>query len=204
MDGLRERKKREARAAIAEAATSLFAERGFETVTVADVAAAAGVSAKTVFNYFPVKEDLVLDSRERIEEELLAAVADRPAAMSALQAVRAHTIAVARRLDQMPDERRLRFRKVLAANPSIKARLRSLSLETEQRLAVLLEKETSAAGGDPRPRLAAGILISLSHLAYGFDVGDGRALLGHRAAVQRIEQAFDLVARGLGDYPLRG
>ena len=112
MEGLRERKKREARVAIAEAATLLFAERGFDTVTVAEVAAAAGVSAKTVFNYFPVKEDLVLDGRQRIEEELLLAVSNRPVGSSVIGAVKAHTLEVARHLNQMPLARRQRCGRV--------------------------------------------------------------------------------------------
>src|SRR5258708_37225894 len=98
-EGLRERKKREARAAISQTAVALFAERGFDAVTVAEVAAAAGVSAKTVFNYFPVKEDLVLESRERLEEELLRAVAERPCGGAAIAAVRSHVIELARHLD---------------------------------------------------------------------------------------------------------
>ena len=203
MEGLRERKKREARVAIAEAATLLFAERGFDTVTVAEVAAAAGVSAKTAFNYFPVKEDLVLDGRQRIEEELLLAVSNRPVGSSVIGAVKAHTLEVARHLNQMPLARRQRFRKVLASSPSIKARLRSLSLETEQRLAELLAEETRAARDDPRPRLAAAILITLSHLAYGFDSGAEGAPPNLRTTVRRIERAFDLVAHGLDDYAMR-
>ena len=58
-EGLRERKKRQTREAIAQAAMALFVARGFDAVTVADVARAADVSEKTVFNYFPAKEDLV-------------------------------------------------------------------------------------------------------------------------------------------------
>jgi AcrR family transcriptional regulator len=64
-EGLRERKKRAAREAIAATARRLFAERGFDVVTVAEVAAAANVSEKTVFNYFPTKEDLAFAGREQ-------------------------------------------------------------------------------------------------------------------------------------------
>jgi AcrR family transcriptional regulator len=68
MEGLRERKKRLTREAIAAAAIELFKARGFESVTVAEVAAAADVSEKTVFNYFPTKEDLVFwNSEDKLE-----------------------------------------------------------------------------------------------------------------------------------------
>ncbi|HEX6024148.1 MAG TPA: TetR family transcriptional regulator [Solirubrobacter sp.] len=69
MEGLRERKKRQTREAIAASAMALFSEHGFDAVTVADVARAADVSEKTVFNYFPTKEDLIF---ARAEEHLLA------------------------------------------------------------------------------------------------------------------------------------
>lgn len=63
-EGLRERKKRLMRQQLSDTATEMFVERGFEAVRVAEVAAACGVSEKTVFNYFPTKESLVLDMPE--------------------------------------------------------------------------------------------------------------------------------------------
>src|SRR5919206_677194 len=84
--GLRERKKQRTRELIAGTARRLFAERGFEAVTVADVARAADVSEATVFNYFPTKEDLFYSGLEAFEEELLTAVRDRAAGESVLAA----------------------------------------------------------------------------------------------------------------------
>src|SRR5919107_1205299 len=75
--GLRERKKEETRRRIAEAARELFVERGFDRVTVAEVARAADVSEKTVLNYFPTKEDLVYWRLEAFEAELLETIRDR-------------------------------------------------------------------------------------------------------------------------------
>jgi AcrR family transcriptional regulator len=72
--GLRERKKQRTRELIAETARRLFGERGFDRVTVAEVARAAEVSEQTVFNYFPTKEDLVYFRLESFEEELLRTV----------------------------------------------------------------------------------------------------------------------------------
>src|SRR5215207_4255607 len=76
-EGLRERKKRAVRAGIATTARRLFAERGFDAVTVADVAAAADVSEKTVFNHFPTKEDLAFAGREEGIAQLVKAIAER-------------------------------------------------------------------------------------------------------------------------------
>ncbi|MFD0582588.1 helix-turn-helix domain-containing protein [Dactylosporangium darangshiense] len=72
--GLRERKKRETRRLISDVATMLFVERGFDAVTVAEIAARAGVAPKTVFNYFPRKEDLFLDRLEELSAMVTAAV----------------------------------------------------------------------------------------------------------------------------------
>jgi AcrR family transcriptional regulator len=78
MTGLRERKKRLTRDAIAAVAMELFRARGFDAVTVADVARAADVSEKTVFNYFPAKEDLVFHRREERIAALIDTVRSRP------------------------------------------------------------------------------------------------------------------------------
>ncbi len=74
MTGLREQKKRQTRRDIGQAAWRLFRQHGFDAVTVDEIAQAAGVSKKTVFNYFPTKEDLVLARAEDREDELVAAV----------------------------------------------------------------------------------------------------------------------------------
>src|ERR671937_1221355 len=84
--GLRERKKQQTRLLSAEAARRRFAERGFEAVTVAEVARASDVSEATVFNYFPTKEDLFYSGLEAFEEELLSAIRERQPRESILAA----------------------------------------------------------------------------------------------------------------------
>ena len=86
--GLREAKKARTRQAISDVATRLFAERGFEAVPVADIAAAADVSVKTVFNYFPTKEDLFFDRAAEIERALVLTIQTRPAGSTVTAALR--------------------------------------------------------------------------------------------------------------------
>src|SRR3954466_7134018 len=80
--GLRERKKQRTRELIADTARRLFAERGFERVTVAEIAREAEVAEATVFNYFPTKEDLFYSRLAAFEDELLEALRRRPAGTS--------------------------------------------------------------------------------------------------------------------------
>ncbi|GGT41254.1 TetR/AcrR family transcriptional regulator [Nonomuraea spiralis] len=91
--GRRERKKAATRRAIADAALRLFLERGYDQVSVRDVAEAADVSTTTLFKHFPSKEALVFDEEADREAELVAAVRRRPAGQSVVEALREHVLA---------------------------------------------------------------------------------------------------------------
>src|SRR5262245_59105985 len=84
--GLRERKKQRTQQVISEAARRLFSERGFERVTVAEIAREAEVSEPTVFNYFPSKEALVYSGLETFEDQLLTAIRERPSGRTVIAA----------------------------------------------------------------------------------------------------------------------
>src|SRR5690242_8234723 len=86
--GLREQKKQATRVAIADTALGLFLTRGFDQVTVADVARAAQVAVNTVFNYFPTKEDLFFDRQDEVVHRLARAVDARRPGESPAAAVR--------------------------------------------------------------------------------------------------------------------
>lgn len=86
--GLRERKKGRTRQFIAETAAGLFADHGYENVAVIDVARAAEVAEKTVYNYFPTKEHLLLDQDDALQARLVAAIRDRPTGVSPAAAIR--------------------------------------------------------------------------------------------------------------------
>src|SRR3954447_6883863 len=86
--GLRERKKQQTRQAIHEAAMKLFAERGYDATTIADIADAAGISPRTFFSYFSAKEEAVFQKFDMAYEEFTRALQDRPEGMTALEALR--------------------------------------------------------------------------------------------------------------------
>lgn len=192
--GLRERKKLEVRERIAHAAFWLFFERGFDNVTVAEVAAQAETSVQTVFNYFPTKEDLLLNGRRIQEGMFLAAIADRPRGMSVIEAARRRILAAAEDFSRLDPVRANQFRTIVLNTPSVLARIRTLSAATEAEIARIIAEDTGADPGDARPRLVASVLMNLSHLSY-FPSDDRIATVQ-----KRIEDAFALLANGLTGY----
>ncbi|WP_031081331.1 TetR family transcriptional regulator [Streptomyces sp. NRRL WC-3549] len=161
MGGLRERKKRQMYRRLSDTAVALFLERGFDQVTVADVAAAVDVSKPTLFRYFPAKEDLVLHRLADHEGEAGRVVAGRPSDLSPLQALRRHFLdGLARRdpvtgLNDEPEV--LAFHRLLYGTPSLVARLYAHLERDEAALAEAL------GGGAPAlaDRLAAGQIVAV-------------------------------------------
>src|SRR5215207_5442176 len=122
-EGLRERKKRAVRAGIATTARRLFAERGFDAVTVADVAAAADVSEKTVFNHFPTKEDLAFAGREEGIAQFVTAIAERAGTESVLDVFRTMTHTVLDVFVAGGDEDLLTVARIIRGSRTLQERL---------------------------------------------------------------------------------
>ncbi|MEU3946182.1 TetR/AcrR family transcriptional regulator [Streptomyces sp. NPDC029526] len=160
--GLRERKKQQMYRRLSDTAIGLFLDRGYEQVTVADVAAAVDVSKPTLFRYFPAKEDLVLHRLADHVGEAGRVVAGRPAGQSPLEALRRHFLAgLARRdpvtgLNDDPDV--LAFHRLLYGTPSLVARLHTHVERDEEALAEVIDGEY---GGGVRARLAAGQIVAV-------------------------------------------
>jgi AcrR family transcriptional regulator len=147
--GLRERKKEQARRRITDAALRLFAERGFDAVTVNEIAETAEVAKATLFKYFPTKECLVLQGVA--DDDLAAVVAGRPPGRSIVDALRDHFLAVASEPGPDPDETLLRVR-IVAGSPLL--RERAMSLYYQQRVAL------AAALAEQFPELTASLLAA--------------------------------------------
>jgi AcrR family transcriptional regulator len=209
--GLRERKKEATRRLIAEAARRLFAERGFEAVTVAEVARAADVAEKTVFNYFPTKEDLFYANMEAFEDRLLAAIRGRPSGETVLTAFRRFFLAPGGVLalddDAEATDRLRSVTRVITASPALLARERQVHARYTDALAELLAQETGEEPGAVEPWVAAHALLGV-HRALIEHVRR-RALAGADApAIARELQdegtkAIALLERGLASYAPR-
>ncbi len=206
--GLRERKKEQTRRQIFDHARELFAERGFDAVTVAEIAHAADVSEVTVFNYFPTKEDLFYGGMEFFEEELLEAVRTRPPGQTPLSALRRKLVASA---SAMAEPGRtaavLRSARMIAASPALAAREREIVERYTARLADLLAAETGASPDDVEPRAVAAALIA-GHRAIVVQTRK-RVVEGLRGDTlvselkTMIRRASGRLERGLGDYAIR-
>jgi AcrR family transcriptional regulator len=162
--GLRERKKQQTRERIRSAARELFIERGFERVTVAEVAAAADVSEATAFNYFPTKEDLFFGRLEEFEEQLLDAIRSRAPGESVLSAFGGFVLQPRGLLaakDQESVERLASITRVIDASPALLAREQQIFSHFTDSLAVLLATERSASDDAIEPWVLANALMGV-------------------------------------------
>ncbi|MGW5172330.1 TetR/AcrR family transcriptional regulator [Streptomyces nodosus] len=207
--GLRERKKQRTHAAISEAAIALFLEHGFTQVSVAQVAEAAEVSKRTLFAYFPTKEDLVVHRLADHETEAARVVRARPADTSPLVALREHFLRGLRERDPItglndrPEVRALN--RMILDTPSLVARMERFMTGAERALAEAL-RETAAAG-ELTARLAAVQIVAVQwalaqdnaeRLAYGEPAAER-----YPGAVQDAELAFALLENGLSAVTTR-
>ncbi len=206
--GLRERKKQQTRQLIAETALRLFAERGFERVTVAEVARAADVSEGTVFNYFPTKEDLVFDRMESYETDLLEAIRHRQPGESVLTAFGRFVVERSVRLTaENVGEIIATAARMITASPALQTREREIIARYTHSLATLIGEETGAGPDDVEPWVAANALMGV-HRAL-LDDARRRVLAGRRSprlaaeVRSQAERALARLQRGLGDYAIK-
>ena len=188
------------RARISEVAARLFLERGFDTVTVAEVAREAGVSSVTVFNHFPRKEDLYLDRSAEAAELLRSAVRDRGPGVDVLASLRDLTLRLvdARHPLSGVDERSVPFFRTVAASPALIARAREIAADLQRTLADELERDPTFDGD-------AALLAAFFMAGYGtVMVQTARRLIDgeppsdvvddHR---ERFERLFDALRGGV-------
>jgi AcrR family transcriptional regulator len=199
-DGIRERKKRETRQRISDVATALFIERGFDEVTVADIAAAADVSKVTVFNYFPRKEQLFFDRGAEGTELLEAAVRTRPAGTSVTDAVRRLILDLAAERHPLSGLRDgiQRYWLAVAASPTLISAARAEVEALEADVAAAIAEDHEGASTPVDAQLLAGFLIAACRFIYLYAV---RRLIAGEAAddvypdyVAVVNVAFDMLA----------
>jgi AcrR family transcriptional regulator len=204
-EGLRARKKRLTREAIFAAADRLFAERGFENVTVAEIADAANVSVKTVFTYVNAKEELIF-RQQTVLDTVVRAVASRRLGQTPLVAAAQALLAAVNETDENLSLGS--FQRMTASGPAARSRVRALWDETETRLAEVLRAEARGAQRDlpverAARRLTAAQIMVLVRTVTSDEVADlitksADTDSGRREALgQWIRDAAGRLARGL-------
>ncbi|MFC9298929.1 TetR family transcriptional regulator [Streptomyces sp. NPDC057011] len=200
--GLRENKKLRTRRLLAATALELFLERGFDAVSVADVAAAAEVSKPTLFRYFPSKEDLVLDRFADHQDEAARIVRERPGGQGPVAALHAHFVEALDRRDPITGlcdhPNVLDFQRLLYSTASLESRLARYTAREVELLAAALEAESVAP---LTARLAALHLVTVRHELgrenhRRIDSGQS-ADEAHPGAVADADAAFGMLAGGL-------
>ncbi len=213
-EGLRERKKAQTRQRLSDTATQMFLTHGYDAVRITEIAAACDVSEKTVYNYFPTKESLVLDRWENTEHALRTQLSDpgqHP--VDAVQNILAdELLAFASWLDAQSDttaaiESVRRFGELIAVTPA----LRAYNFETIRRLTMitggLLADRAGQSADDPEPQIAATALLGLwgvhfTALRKNLDDAMAPAAI-YEAVMADVDAAARLIRTGLDGY-LRG
>ena len=203
--GLRQRKKQQTRELIAETARRLFAERGFDGVTVAEVARSANVSEVTVFNYFPTKEDLLYSGMEFFEERLLDAVRNRRPGESVLAAFRRPIFEGLKRLAGDDATAAITATgSLINTSPALEVREREIVARYTRRLADLIADEAGAQPGDVESVGVASALMGVQRALVAYVRRS--VLAGTRGekltsdARSQATRAFARLEKGLAGY----
>jgi AcrR family transcriptional regulator len=204
-EGLRERKRRLTRHLISDAATAMFASRGFDAVKVSEIADRVNVSLKTLYNYFPTKESMVLDDADELIEGLAAALRDRQAGMSITDAFVGALEANMDELELLDDELAAYVATTFAAMVKQTPALHAHWLEIQDRLARVAAEQLALQAGteptDPEPAVAGWALAGLIQVDMDSRVRHIHA--GRRGARLRdavagdVRQAAELLETGL-------
>lgn len=172
-EGLRERKKRLTRRQISDTATAMFLERGFEGVKVSEIAEACGVSEKTVFNYFPTKETLLLDREDEMAAELRRRLGPEAGNASPVESVLSLILEM---LDEVSPffvpgadaERGIsRFVDLITGTPSLRAAQSDMTERLAQVAAVAMAERAGVNPDDPEPQVAADAMLALWRVYWG-------------------------------------
>ena len=154
--GLRERKKQRTRETIARVAVDLFEERGYQATTLADIAEAADVSTRTIFAYFPSKEDILFCEFPAIKQAFAQALAERPAGTDTLDAVRDFFLAIPHDKDALHHRRD----RIIGSNETLRSHKRARLGEIYELLTVSIAEDLDASADDLRPHVVAASLMA--------------------------------------------
>jgi len=207
-EGLRERKKRLMRQQLSDTATQMFMERGFDAVRVTEIAEACGVSEKTVFNYFPTKESLILDRLESTMAALKSGLAQPGAGPieAVLRILDEELTAMTSWLASQDDLAGAsaairRFGTLIRASPSLRAHQSDMMDQFVSVAAGILAGRAAMSPDDPEPQIAATALLGLwriqSRALSRYLDGTRPPAQVHQAVSAEVNRAAQLIDTGL-------
>src|SRR5439155_7891645 len=193
VEGLRERHRKRTAADLEAAALDLFCQRGFDAVTIDDIAAAADVSRRTFFRYFSSKEDVILSDHPKRLDELHAALDCRPANEPPLAALRHAIMSLADTYEEQREHMLRRFT-LVSTTPALEAR--SLCLQRNWETAVT-EMLAARMGVDPAKDLRPGVVAATTMAAMRVATANWLARGGQGDLPVIVAEALDLLDGGL-------
>jgi AcrR family transcriptional regulator len=190
--GLRERKKQQTRDKIANVALDLFAQRGYEQTTLAEIADAADVSTRTIFAYFQTKEDILFCDEPAFIVALEQALTNRPEGATTIDALREF---IGGR--DMADENLLRRKKIVAESGSLRVAERARFAQVEELIAQSIARDLDAQPGDVRPTLvAASMTAAFTTMRDRIEADTGEPLT-HEQAMALLDEVLEFLRGGL-------
>jgi AcrR family transcriptional regulator len=191
--GLRERKKQRTREAIAREAHKLFVERGYQATTMPEIAEAADVSTRTIFAYFPSKEDILFSDFGPMKDGLARALAERPEGKDALETVREFILSShGDEKGELDEELRL----CVTSDPTLRSHLRARIAELEEVIAPAIADDVGASEDDTRPQIVAASLTAAFNLLAERGTSKAKPWTPEEAAAQ-IDPVFTFLRGGL-------
>jgi AcrR family transcriptional regulator len=192
--GLRERKKQQTRETITRAALRLFAERGYNETTLAEIAEAADVAPRTIFAYFDSKEDILLCEEGHFLAELQRMLDERPAGTTTVDAIREFLSGIGHE----DEDGKLR-KQIISANPALQLKMRGRHAQLEPMLAESIAKDLGSEPGDIRPLLIAASMTAafMSVRDRIFEAESRGEPVGHEQAMATLDQVLEFLRGGL-------
>jgi AcrR family transcriptional regulator len=191
--GLRERKKQQTRETIARMALELFAERGYDETTLAEIAEAADVSPRTIFGYFQSKEDILFCEEPAFFDDLKRRLSDRPAGTTTIDVLRELLSSL-----EPPDEQAKLRKQIVARDPSLYTKMRARHAQLEPLLAESIAKDLGAGPDDVRPPLIAASMTAAFTTASDrfFEAQSGGEPISHEQAMRSLDQVLEFLRGG--------
>jgi AcrR family transcriptional regulator len=191
--GLRERKKQRTRELIASTALELFAERGYHATTVADIAAAAEVSERTVFTYFHTKEEILFSDHADLQRRLTEALAERPPEQPALDALRAFVVD---NLSLIDEPSRVRW-EIVRRDEHLLSHQRARQAELGDVIAAAVAQDLGEGADDFRLQLVTAAVIAAVTAVYEHRYGASSRTASRAQALAVIDEAIAFLRGGL-------